>query len=125
MDVVVSLLSAVQPLQDCDAADRLSYVYTAVLCVVFGLFVSGWSFVGQPIQCWFPKYFTGKKRVIYFFIDGHLKMFQDTGHSMRSTIASFRTPTSCLCLRRLSTTAMISLGILSTFRAISPSANNA
>lgn len=66
MDTAISLLKAVQPLGDCDGADRLSYVYTAALCIVFGLFVSGWSFVGQPIQCWFPKYFTGESSCALF-----------------------------------------------------------
>lgn len=59
MNVVQGLLSAISPLPDGDLSDRLNYCYTTTLLVVGSAFISGWSFVGQPIQCWFPAYYRG------------------------------------------------------------------
>uniref|UniRef100_A0A915DEH4 Innexin n=1 Tax=Ditylenchus dipsaci TaxID=166011 RepID=A0A915DEH4_9BILA len=53
------LLSAISPLPDGDLVDRLNYSYTSTLLIVCSAFISGWSFVGQPIQCWFPAYYRG------------------------------------------------------------------
>ncbi|VDO60795.1 unnamed protein product [Heligmosomoides polygyrus] len=59
MNVVQGLLSAVSPLSDGDFADRLNYCATTVGLVLASAFISGWSFVGSPIQCWFPAYYKG------------------------------------------------------------------
>ncbi|GMT00552.1 hypothetical protein PENTCL1PPCAC_22726 [Pristionchus entomophagus] len=59
MNVVQGLLSAVKPLPDGDSADRLSYCLSTVGLILGSAFVSGWSFVGSPIQCWFPAYYKG------------------------------------------------------------------
>ncbi|CAD6194792.1 unnamed protein product [Caenorhabditis auriculariae] len=59
MNVIQGLLSAVSPLSDGDSVDRLNYCLTTVTLVVTSAFVSGWSFVGSPIQCWFPAYYKG------------------------------------------------------------------
>ncbi|EPB77820.1 putative innexin-3 [Ancylostoma ceylanicum] len=59
MNVVQGLLSAVTPLSDGDFADRLNYCVTTVGLVLTSAFISGWSFVGSPIQCWFPAYYKG------------------------------------------------------------------
>ncbi|KAH7722327.1 INX-12 protein [Aphelenchoides avenae] len=59
MNIVQNLLSAISPLPDGDLADRLNYSYTTTILVVCSAFISGWSFVGQPIQCWFPAYYRG------------------------------------------------------------------
>ncbi|VDM62025.1 unnamed protein product [Angiostrongylus costaricensis] len=59
MNVVQGLLSAVSPLSDGDFADRLNYCVTTVGLVLTSAFISGWSFVGSPIQCWFPAYYKG------------------------------------------------------------------
>ncbi|KJH50604.1 innexin-3 domain protein [Dictyocaulus viviparus] len=59
MNVVQGLLSAVSPLPDGDVADRLNYCVTTVGLVLTSAFISGWSFVGSPIQCWFPAYYKG------------------------------------------------------------------
>uniref|UniRef100_A0A7E4UNG9 Innexin n=1 Tax=Panagrellus redivivus TaxID=6233 RepID=A0A7E4UNG9_PANRE len=59
MNVVQGLLSAVSPLPDGDFVDRLNYCYTTTALIVSSAFISGWSFVGQPIQCWFPAYYRG------------------------------------------------------------------
>jgi len=59
MNVVQGLLSAVSPLPDGDFVDRLNYCYTTTALIVASAFVSGWSFVGQPLQCWFPAYYRG------------------------------------------------------------------
>uniref|UniRef100_A0A0K0EED6 Innexin n=1 Tax=Strongyloides stercoralis TaxID=6248 RepID=A0A0K0EED6_STRER len=59
MNFVTGLLSAISPLSDGDFVDRLNYCYTTTILVVCSVFISGWSFVGQPIQCWFPAYYKG------------------------------------------------------------------
>lgn len=59
MDLVRNILRAVTPLSDGDFSDRLSYCYSTSLLVVLSAFISGWSFVGTPIQCWFPAYYKG------------------------------------------------------------------
>ncbi|PAV72131.1 hypothetical protein WR25_06786 [Diploscapter pachys] len=57
MNIIQGLLQAVSPQSDGDFSDRLSYCVTTVGLVVASAFVSSWSFVGQPIQCWFPAYY--------------------------------------------------------------------
>ncbi|KAI6183066.1 Innexin family-containing protein [Aphelenchoides bicaudatus] len=59
MNIVQGILSAISPLPDGDMADRLNYCYTSTILIVCSAFISGWSFVGQPIQCWFPAYYRG------------------------------------------------------------------
>lgn len=59
MNIITGLLQAVAPQSDSDSIDRLSYCGTTVGLVVASAFISGWSFVGQPIQCWFPAYYKG------------------------------------------------------------------
>ncbi|CAD5207141.1 unnamed protein product [Bursaphelenchus okinawaensis] len=59
MNIVQGLLSKISPLPDGDLADRLNYSYTSTILLVCSVFISGWSFVGQPIQCWFPAYYRG------------------------------------------------------------------
>lgn len=59
MDIVRGLLRAVTPLPDSDGADRMSYCYSTTVLVIMSAFISGWSFVGSPIQCWFPAYYKG------------------------------------------------------------------
>uniref|UniRef100_A0A914HH86 Innexin n=1 Tax=Globodera rostochiensis TaxID=31243 RepID=A0A914HH86_GLORO len=59
MNIVQGLLSAISPLPDGDLSDRLNYCYTTTFLVIGSAFISGWSFVGQPIQCWFPAYYRG------------------------------------------------------------------
>ncbi|VDM96778.1 unnamed protein product [Thelazia callipaeda] len=59
MDIVRGLLRAVTPLPDGDTCDRMSYCYSTTILVVMSAFISGWSFVGSPIQCWFPAYYRG------------------------------------------------------------------
>ncbi|CAJ0567323.1 unnamed protein product, partial [Mesorhabditis spiculigera] len=59
MNIIQGILSSVKPLPDSDFSDRLSYVYSTLGLIVGSAFVSGWSFVGSPIQCWFPAYYKG------------------------------------------------------------------
>ncbi|KAL7073576.1 hypothetical protein ACQ4LE_007082 [Meloidogyne hapla] len=59
MNIVQNLLSAISPLPDGDLSDRLNYCYTTTILIICSAFVSGWSFIGQPIQCWFPAYYRG------------------------------------------------------------------
>jgi len=59
MNVIQGLLSAVSPVPDGDFVDRLNYCYASTALIVASAFVSGWSFVGQPLQCWFPAYYRG------------------------------------------------------------------
>lgn len=59
MNIIQGLLSAISPVPDGDFVDRLNYSYTSTILIVCSAFISGWSFVGQPIQCWFPAYYRG------------------------------------------------------------------
>ncbi|KHN81112.1 Innexin-12 [Toxocara canis] len=59
MDLVRNVLRAVSPLPDGDLSDRINYCYSTTLLVLLSAFISGWSFVGTPIQCWFPAYYKG------------------------------------------------------------------
>ncbi|VDD92725.1 unnamed protein product [Enterobius vermicularis] len=59
MDLVRNLLRAVAPYADGDLSDRFNYCYSTTVLVVLSAFISGWSFVGTPIQCWFPAYYKG------------------------------------------------------------------
>uniref|UniRef100_A0A915Q2I4 Innexin n=1 Tax=Setaria digitata TaxID=48799 RepID=A0A915Q2I4_9BILA len=59
MDIVRSLLRAIKPLPDGDSSDRINYCFSTTILVVLSAFISGWSFVGSPIQCWFPAYYRG------------------------------------------------------------------
>jgi len=43
---------------DDDLSDRLSHRYTVILLVVFAVIVSATQYVGSPIHCWSPAYFT-------------------------------------------------------------------
>ncbi|TKR93645.1 hypothetical protein L596_008059 [Steinernema carpocapsae] len=59
MNIVQGLLGAISPLPDGDLSDRLNYAYTTTVLVISSAFITGWSFVGTPIQCWFPAYYKG------------------------------------------------------------------
>uniref|UniRef100_A0A0N5AAY5 Innexin n=1 Tax=Syphacia muris TaxID=451379 RepID=A0A0N5AAY5_9BILA len=59
MDIVRNLLRAVAPYADGDLSDRFNYCYSTTIFVILSAFISGWSFVGTPIQCWFPAYYKG------------------------------------------------------------------
>ncbi len=59
MDMLTGFMNAVKPMKDGGLVDRINYFYTTVLLTVFAIFISGWSFVGEPIQCWFPAYYKG------------------------------------------------------------------
>ncbi|CAI2303114.1 unnamed protein product [Caenorhabditis sp. 36 PRJEB53466] len=59
MNVIQNLLSAVSPQPDGDFVDKLNYCATTVGLVLSSAFITGWSFVGSPIDCWFPAYYKG------------------------------------------------------------------
>ncbi|CAI5438970.1 unnamed protein product [Caenorhabditis angaria] len=59
MNVVMNLLSAVSPQPDGDFVDKLNYCATTIGLVLGSAFITGWSFVGSPIDCWFPAYYKG------------------------------------------------------------------
>ena len=44
---------------DDDLADRLHHRYTVIIMILFTLVISTTQYVGNPIHCWCPAYFTG------------------------------------------------------------------
>ena len=48
---------------DDDLIDRLNHQYTVIFLVVFTIVVSTTQYVGAPIHCWCPAYFTGNHEV--------------------------------------------------------------
>ncbi|CAB3407349.1 unnamed protein product [Caenorhabditis bovis] len=59
MNVLQNVLSAVSPQPDGDFVDKLNYCVSTIALVVCSAFITGWSFVGNPINCWFPAYYKG------------------------------------------------------------------
>lgn len=59
MDKVKGFFTAVKPQKDGDLADRVTYYYTVLLLTIFSFIIFGWSFFGNPIECWFPAYYKG------------------------------------------------------------------
>jgi len=43
---------------DDDLSDRLNHRYTVILLMIFTVVVSATQYVGSPIHCWSPAYFT-------------------------------------------------------------------
>lgn len=59
MDLLGDFVDALRPDRDGDAVDRINSYITVVILLISALFISGWEYVGTPIQCWFPAYYTG------------------------------------------------------------------
>jgi len=49
---------------DDDMVDRLHHRYTVAFLVVFAVVVSTTQYVGSPIHCWCPAYFTGNHQQV-------------------------------------------------------------
>ena len=43
---------------DDDLSDRMNHRYTVILLLIFTVIVSATQYVGDPIHCWSPAYFT-------------------------------------------------------------------
>lgn len=59
MNFLGSFLSAIKPRTDDDPIDRVNYYYTVVIILVFSITISAKQYVGAPIQCWVPAFYTG------------------------------------------------------------------
>lgn len=62
MDGIVSTAARIVKINlrnDDDAVDRLNHRYTVVFFVIFTAIVTTTQYVGDPIHCWCPAYFTG------------------------------------------------------------------
>jgi len=55
----VASVSKIYVRHDDDLVDRLHHRYTVSFLVIFAVVVSTTQYVGTPIHCWCPAYFTG------------------------------------------------------------------
>jgi hypothetical protein len=62
MEVMLTAVSKVykanKARSDDDIADRLNHQYTVMFLVVFTAIITATQFIGSPITCWCPAYFT-------------------------------------------------------------------
>jgi innexin len=61
MDSIISSAARIAKVNlrnDDDIVDRLNHRYTVLFLVIFTAVVSTTQYVGEPIACWCPAYFT-------------------------------------------------------------------
>jgi hypothetical protein len=54
----IGKIAKVSTRNDDDIVDRIHHRYTALFLVIFAVLVSSTQYVGDPIHCWCPAYFT-------------------------------------------------------------------
>ena len=59
MDMLGDFIENITPIRDGDTTDRLNFYVTTMILLGFSTFISGWEYVGNPIECWFPAYYVG------------------------------------------------------------------
>ena len=62
MDSLISAVGGIAKVNvrnDDDIIDRLHHRYTVIFFIIFTVVVSTTQYVGDPIHCWCPAYFTG------------------------------------------------------------------
>uniref|UniRef100_A0A914UKK5 Innexin n=1 Tax=Plectus sambesii TaxID=2011161 RepID=A0A914UKK5_9BILA len=56
-DQIFSFVNKFKPKYDDDVVDRLNYVYTNWLIVLFSIIVACRQYIGSPLECWVPAQF--------------------------------------------------------------------
>lgn len=81
-----------KPDYDDDVVDRLNYIYTVMIFLVFSGAVAMKQFVGEPLQCWVPKQFQVERYLRLKIFEHFLSIYRMDGNNMRKTIVSSRIP---------------------------------
>uniref|UniRef100_A0A914VZ00 Innexin n=1 Tax=Plectus sambesii TaxID=2011161 RepID=A0A914VZ00_9BILA len=58
LDKLSKVLKRLKRHNDDDLFDQINYYYTSMLLLIFALLVSAKQYVGAPLQCWLPAFFT-------------------------------------------------------------------
>ena len=52
-----SYVAKLKPKYDDDVIDRLNYIYTIFVLLIFAITIAAKQYVGAPLQCWVPAQF--------------------------------------------------------------------
>lgn len=68
---VGNYLKRLKATHDEDTIDRMNYVYTPTILLIFSILLTAKQYVGEPLQCWVPHQFKVCHFRCLFFSDFH------------------------------------------------------